>query len=113
MLVARWHGYRTPELVRLGAEALLETLRKVPARGIFCDSSAVMGDWQDLLPWVEFEFLPTVTASGIQALAFLPSDETAHWLCIQMLSHLASTILPAQIHTSESAARAWLAEYVD
>ena len=65
-----------------------------------------------LSAWVEFEFLPTVTTSGIRALAFLPSTDAAHRLCIQMLSHLANTILPAQIHLSETAARVWLAAYV-
>lgn len=111
LLVARWHGHRTPDLVQIGAKELLLTLQQVPAQALFCDSSSVIGDWLDLMPWVEFEFLPAITASGIRALAFLPSTDAAHQLCVQMLAQLASTILPARIHTSEAAARTWLAAH--
>lgn len=112
LLVIRWHGHITPEKVQIGAQATLAAAQEVPARTTFSDGSAVWGDWLDLLPWVQYDFLPAFIEAGMRALAFLPSADPDTRLGMLAFIQAASTVFPAQIHEEEASARAWLRTFV-
>jgi hypothetical protein len=81
LLHIRWQGHLTADTVVLGATAMLHLFagRPLPAR-LFSNHRAVTGEWNDALPWLQYEWLPAVRERGIYRVAHLLAHNTASQL---------------------------------
>lgn len=114
LYVGRWYGTATPESIQLGMRAVLSFITRHP--GLCCalsDGSRIQGDWVELMPWVNYEFLPAFLDLGIRAIAFVPSQDPGTRLGITTFSITARQELPVGVFETELAARRWLAQHTN
>ncbi|MCA8829742.1 SpoIIAA family protein [Hymenobacter pini] len=73
MLVVHWIGPHDAESVRQDCGRMLESVRRTGCRKILNDSSEAFGEWWPLAAWIGQEFLPELSTTGVQALAWVNS----------------------------------------
>ena len=111
LLVGRWSGYCTSEAiqesVRLGME-MITMSTKQPPRAVLSDGSAAMGDWLDLVPWMQYDLMPRLIQAGIQFIANVRSADPAGRLAHQDYARVAAQYLKIRLFDDAASARQWL-----
>lgn len=116
LLHMRWHGHLTAEAVVRGATVGMELFagQTLPAR-LLSNHLVVTGEWSEALPWLQYEWLPTVYARGMRRVAHLLAHNTAS----QLLNypggpefiHAFTHEVRAQSFRHEEPAWQWLAQH--
>ncbi len=110
ILLGRWVGYCTPETVVTGMETALQLLTAHPCRGIISDGSMAMGDWSELVAWMQYDMLPRVVSSGVRYIANVRSPDPASRLAHQAYARVAAQIVTIRLFDDPRLARQWLRE---
>lgn len=72
------------------------------------DGSTTLGDWSELLPWMQYDLLPRLVAVGIRYTANVRSPDAAARLAHVAYSHVANQHLRNEMFDEVEAARTWL-----
>jgi hypothetical protein len=109
LLHVRWHGHLTAAAVIEGVRAGIALRQSGAApRRLLDDKSGATGEWQDALPWVQYEWLPGAVAGGLIAVAYVRSPDTATQLTSLNFVNALRQLLPVGIFPDATAARHWL-----
>ena len=108
VLYARWHGHLTAESVVRGTQAGQQLHASSPVRFILNDKSGASGNWEEAMPWLHYEWLPQVAASGLQALAYVLSPDPSAQPAAQEFLTLVRQQLAVGLFRSPAAAWRWL-----
>lgn len=108
ILVGRWLGHCTPEAVMAGVRELLAVLRRHPCRAVLSDGSAAVGDWSDLIAWMQYEVVPQLVELGVQFAANVRSTDPAGRLAHQEYARVATQYVNLRLFDDPRAARQWL-----
>ncbi len=109
LMIGRWYGHATPELVEKGARAALGFMHEHPELvTALSDSTLNGGDWAELMPWLQYAFLPHLIGLGVRAIAFIPSGDANTRLGLEALCHATQELIPGRIFEVETEARQWL-----
>lgn len=71
---ARWSGHVTADNIVTAANLYLALLQKTPATKLLNDKTDATGDWTEANDWLEFEWLPLAMKAGLNAIAYVYSD---------------------------------------
>lgn len=110
LLVGRWVGHCTPDTVVTGMRAAIELLTVNPCRAILSDGSCATGDWSDLVPWMQYDMLPRLIATGVRYVANVRSSDPAGRLAHQQYAQHAAQYLTIRLFDQLEPARIWLRE---
>jgi len=106
-----WIGYTGVEQVMQGSALILEFVRKHRRRLLLVDSRLEEGPWNDSNRWILEEWLPEVTAAGLEKTAIIPSDNI--FSAMSAREHMETAQergFDVRVFDSETKARKWLAE---
>ncbi|MFD2245846.1 STAS/SEC14 domain-containing protein [Pontibacter ruber] len=107
---AKWHGHITADDVVTAAKAYLELIQAHPCPKLLNDKTEVTGDWEEANDWLEFEWLPKVTAAGLRYFAHVFSENMFSRLSARDLAMRISPPLQMSAFEDRKAAESWLAE---
>lgn len=113
LLVGRWHGHCTAEMVQYGMLRMLPTLERYRCVAVLSDGSAASGDWSELLPWMQYELLPRVVRAGVRFAANVRGENPASRLAHQEYAHRAGRYLGMRLFDDTATARAWLQQMLN
>jgi len=72
-----WHGHLTADALVRGAQAGMHLFEgQLLPRRLLSNHRHVTGEWADALPWLQYEWLPTVCARGVQVLGHVLAHST-------------------------------------
>ena len=75
LLQVSWHGPLTAAEIIRGVRHGGQWRDELGYTRILNDKSDAGGDWSEVLPWLEYEWLPEVTEAGIGAIAYVFSKK--------------------------------------
>ncbi len=108
LLVGRWVGHCTPDAVVKGMRVAHEMLTLQPCPAILSDGSAAVGDWSDLIPWMQYDMLPRLVETGVRFIANVRSPDPASRIAHQNYAQFASRYLTIRLFDEPGQAREWL-----
>lgn len=80
LLEVDWHGHLTAASLVLAAQAGLDLVlfanRRLPRR-VLTNHSKASGSWEEALPWLQYDWLPSTRARGVELLAHVVSSDPA------------------------------------
>lgn len=92
-----------------GARAVCRALLHHGCPLVLNDLSATPGgDWSELLPWMQYDYLPRLAATGLRRMACVLPVDPAGRFSLQALMAGAPPVLQVALFETESAARHWL-----
>jgi hypothetical protein len=71
ILGVHWHGHLTSEEIIRVATASLDWQARIRPLGLLNDKRGTTGEWDEAMPWVEYEWTPRARAGGLQAFAYV------------------------------------------
>lgn len=109
-LRVRWHGHLTATSIVQGTQAGMALRHNgvAPCR-ILNDKTRTSGDWSEALPWLQYDWLPLAATNGLQAIAFLPSQDASSQTGDRELMTAMRQQVQLGIFHSEAQAWQWLA----
>ena len=80
LLEVDWHGHLTATslvlAIQTGIDLVLFNGRNLPRR-VLTNHSKASGNWEEALPWLQYDWLPSAQARGLQMLAHVVSPDPA------------------------------------
>ena len=108
---AKWAGHITADDVVTAAQVYLALLEKTPLPKLLNDKTDAAGDWSEANDWLEFEWMPQATRSGLRCLAHIYSSNMFSRLSARDLYQRLTTSVSTQNFSDRESAEAWLLSY--
>lgn len=105
---AKWSGHLTADSIVTAATLYLSLLHKTPVFKLLNDKTEATGDWEDANDWLEFEWLPKATKSGLLAIAHVYSNNMFSRLSSRDLVQRLTPYIQVKNFNSPALAKAWL-----
>ena len=108
VLCARWYGNLTGREVTRVAQEYLRVEATLHYPLLLNDKSQATGDWSEAMDWLEYEWLPQATESGLRAVAYVFSPDMHNQLASLAFFERVRQHLPIQLFYDVPAAWQWL-----
>ena len=103
-----WEGYVTPENVKQGAMAVLDAFQ---THNTFCglnDNSKLVGPWDQVIAWIEKEWIPLITDAGLRYYAHVVDKDSFAAASAEAMAERAQGHFEMQLFNNLADARNWL-----
>lgn len=105
-----WMGYLTPDNVRTGADAYIQTLQGYGYNCVLNDTRLIVGSWKHSMDWVTKEWAPRAAKCGLRRLAMISTRESfGEASASRFYSDLKA--FETQLFDDKSKAEQWLKQY--
>lgn len=108
LLYVRWFGHLTGDAVVAGFRKSLFWQRRLAPHALLLDRSRTSGEWDEALPWIQFEWLPETVGLGLQIVYCVHLPNAFDEQSCQAFIDSVSTALPVEVFGSSHEALAHL-----
>ena len=108
IMYVRWFGHLTAEEVIRVSKADMAQRTTLPYRRVLNDKSQTTGDWQEALPWLQYEWLPDAARSGVEAMSYVVSADVAQQLASRQFVAQVRHLLAVEMFHDLTEAHRWL-----
>ncbi len=108
ILIARWL-MRCPHEVVMGAFLFgMELFEQYSCVAFINYGLEAASEWNELIPWLEYDILPRSLTIGIRAVAIVHSTDPSEGLALYQVMHYVSQHVPMQAFGDYATARRWV-----
>jgi hypothetical protein len=108
LLTITWHGYLGAEDVAQVAEAELRLQKTMRCTRLLNNKLDASGDWSEVLPLLEYEWLPSALALHLRAMAYVVSPDATSRIMSERFVLAVRPRLAIELFDTEASAWDWL-----